>query len=1079
MVNEIRIAGQRIDVPDGLSITLEENSPLNESGITVGDFSQGITIQLTPRNRTIFANPHLIQLAIRSNRFENVEIVDEHFGNIRGVLILKKAYEEDGNTWADFDFFTNLLGIDIYSEKLADVLTKNVNLGSTTGAIVSAANAQNSATMSADGASGAVLKFIPTWAPDFYGSKNKDWAPDTNDYRFESAYEENQVVNFRLPEFINDHNVPDGMLHAMVMRQFLATAAIAAGEDPFSTADKYEVIRTSVMNMPNGGNVQQNSSYNERLKTMNRHSLLPYLQVHDVIRAIAAAIGYTAKGAFLKDAHEQRLLMQSNLALDKTSGSPNYVFVGIPTEGYEFDTADNSVVQYIIWTQFDGAYSDEGSRMAGAWPYTPNQTQIYYQCVADGPGLIKVKLRMTNNAANTPTATIDIFEVDDPYETIEVGDLILTKSVGIGSLQVVNMMLEESISLQADHRYLVRLNISGLNANVTLNLASLEIKNHETDFVNIYENDVRYADHMPDVTVAEYLESFREWKNLYIYFDPLNRVLQLDYADSLIATQTGTIDLDEYKLVGQRVELKPKRRFSLNYGELPNTFEKLSGAEELDPVNSAFDLPPPNSGNKFIFVKNEQAYYITREYDYGGRLFWEFAGHYWPDLKIEESGALSLIKPSLGPVEMRRVAHTAGEFLCPYYDGAGRSEMYNPMGARPPIRLLYWVGMVTTNSSYAYGAVTSRNDEGTTVLTRSMQWLDQYTAFWKRTLQSIVLEEIITRSFMIPASVSQTLQWSKLIMLHHTPAILLKRLRGIGIAQHQQLEMRKLKLTEISVVDAPVIVVPELDETFLFNLMAPPLITVGLTKKVDGYTGAAAQLVNAGDGTLELEFNSGYADLAAADAFFSADADVDVFYDQLGTNHLTQDTAGNQYQKSTNDFMLGGISRLAVSGFSGDLANMKNIDPYTVVLIIDSKDTPITDVVFTPLEFTSSRGSLLMVWSGNGTTLIVRYSNPQEGYQYAGLRSSGTKLLIITSAGGSTLDRTKLNLYWNGATTPETPSAFYAGGANAEAPIIRVRASAWGGDSFFKEFDLLPYVVTTEQITTIKEYYEAKGYSFS
>jgi len=109
----------------------------------------------------------------------------------------------------------------------------------------------------------------------------------------------------------------------------------------------------------------------------------------------------------------------------------------------------------------------------------------------------------------------------------------------------------------------------------------------------------------------------------------------------------------------------------------------------------------------------------------------------------------------------------------------------------------------------------------------------------------------------------------------------------------------------------------------------------------------------------------------------------------------------------------------------------------------------------------------------------VRYSNPQEGYQYAGLRSSGTKLLIITSAGGSTLDRTKLNLYWNGATTPETPSAFYAGGANAEAPIIRVRASAWGGDSFFKEFDLLPYVVTTEQITTIKEYYEAKGYSFS
>ena len=245
--------------------------------------------------------------------------------------------------------------------------------------------------------------------------------------------------------------------------------------------------------------------------------------------------------------------------------------------------------------------------------------------------------------------------------------------------------------------------------------------------------------------------------------------------------------------------------------------------------------------------------------------------------------------------------------------------------------------------------------------------------------------------------------------------------------------------------------------------------------KVEGFNSKGATVENVTDGSLDVCYKDGEIDKSALDSFFTANADVKDQYDQFGLNDLNDGSINSEYNKSANDLNKGGSHK--ISSFSGSLSSLKNSDSWTICIVIDSIDTPTVNQLFNPISFGTS--DLQAIWSGNNTSLILRFGGPNQGYFYNGLRSSGTKLLIITYDGTSPINRSGLNLYWNGSTTAETPAGSYNSGAPASNQVLaEVALRNWRGDSYAKELDIFDSAFGSTEILAAKSAYE-QLYTFS
>jgi hypothetical protein len=940
-----------LDLPSGFTIPLEQVSPIRDfDKLRIADFSMGIQFPLTGPNRIAFGFADRLDMANKQISYPDFRLETDGKERLVGTLVLEEIVTEAGSGYFDCDFITNLLPYNLNDTKLSDVLTKTINLGATTAAIIAGAVAQNNANMSTDGETGARLKFIPTHAPDFYGDTNEDWNPNPSEYKQDSEYAEDDIVSFRLPEFVNDWNVPNGLLHAHIPRNYLADEAIADSESPFSKAEKWTQFNSAIMNMPQGSSLQGNTSYNFRLNAINRHALLPYIQIHDIFRAIAESWGWTVTGEYMSDVHEQRALFQSSLALDLSSGSPNWAFVG--------DAATHTFGPGIgafdaVFAEQDGLYADPND----LWRDNTSQADFAYFPNENGFYIFTIRVRVQNNKSAIRYFRVRILSWDG------VGSISTDFEVqeDIAADDLRNLEFQTNlITLDSSRHYWIQYSWPD-DVDFEVTLASCEVRNIETDFINVFQGKVHYADHMPDMTVGDFLLAIKTWKNLFFDWDAKDKVLTLDYTENKLRKNTGLQEMSEHITAKRKTMLKAKRRFSMNYGELPDLFEPLFGFTELDPVDSVFDLPAPNQGNRYILVRNEQAYYITKEYDYGGRLFWEFAGHSWERLQVESEGDLMEIKPALGPVSMRRVAHQLGEYLCPYFEGQGRSEMFNPGGSRPPLRVIYWVGYDTSviAAGVPYGTVTKFNAAGTTVLTKDMLWSSVYEVSWKRTLQMLVLEEITRNFYRLPPEKKQLINFSRIFLLGHVPVMPIKTTEAIGGNGLMEIEARKVKSVEIEVVSET----STQDEGPIF--WTPTQVTTELWLDADD----SLTLFEINDGTSPISQN---------------DDRVGQWQDKSGNGrHVSQATAGLKPFLKVAELNGKNVVRTYDGGYDthngqfldGSLA----LDTYSLFLVAKIVEAPTSVTVAYSVGvggakgvgWGSSSGNTIYVWAGGNPRLNI------------------------------------------------------------------------------------------------------------
>ena len=158
----------------------------------------------------------------------------------------------------------------------------------------------------------------------------------------------------------------------------------------------------------------------------------------------------------------------------------------------------------------------------------------------------------------------------------------------------------------------------------------------------------------------------------------------------------------------------------------------------------------------------------------------------------------------------------AYETIGPIYNGKGRSAMYLPGGDRPSIQVMYWDRhghRHTRRRRTLYATTTGRTAPAHPSTLPATCLLAIYTDHWKRTLQMLVLEEIITAHFHFPPEVRQLIKFSRLFLLGHVPVVPIRTAEVIGMRASSgvEVEARKVKMEGIRIISGEAEPEPEVE----------------------------------------------------------------------------------------------------------------------------------------------------------------------------------------------------------------------------------------------------------------------------
>lgn len=810
-----------LDLPPDFALPIEQHSPIfSLDELRIADFSMNITFPGTSQNQRAFNFAHQLHQREKTIVYENFRLETEN-GVMHGVLELARTGTGDSRIAADYEttFFTNLLPIDIFETPLKDIVNKTVPTGADTNQVIAFAKSQNAAQMSSNGITGAIMKFQPHYNPKFYADLNPDFYPKAEEYDREKTYEVDDRV------WINAHETREGR------KYFICIDDAPEHHHPLTATDYWQPYAAGIVNAWDSDqsrfprvtisylNGQREMDIPEwyRYNSIDRYNLVPWLQLHDVIRNLAEALGYKAVGDYMDDPEEQRALLFSNFALDDrrfdkviavrtepVEGDTN--FVHIPAVQFEppeeYDPLD-------IWDNNEGGVINDATKTMFfhiTGKFTPVTDDWFYNVV---------RLWVWPEDEFNP--------IGDPrmhYPRMEFfHDQFYT---GICDFET-QVILPPQMNDGFDRPTKLYFFAEGYNTNTTnvdfirvdLSEVLIEVLFPDTYADRVYAPQINYRDHMPDMTAAEWLLALKQFRNLHISFNPLSREMALRYADAIYANQQPATDITLHHTAIEKTEHKPEKRFLFNFQSVPMPAIDLDDYIILAPVSTITELPPPPpahypTGSKSGFaciVQNENNWYITttREVGTSKRLIWKRHGTNYPDLRVHNRGELTEIKPAVSTLPMTRIYDAQGyEVLMPESDDTGRSRAFPLDGSRPDFKILYWLSIDTSGDSpeYPLSSPVGRNTAGTTLWPTKMDWEYIYNTYYLHTLPSLALEEIITATYYLSPYLAQLITFHYPVLLQHVPTLFIRTSRTIAAGERLlQAESRKIKTMKLEIVE--------------------------------------------------------------------------------------------------------------------------------------------------------------------------------------------------------------------------------------------------------------------------------------
>lgn len=480
-----------------------------------------------------------LDLLNRVIQYSGVQMLVDGRPEYAGKLFVKRKNKNGVSCF----FIPSGFAADIKDKNLVDVnYGSDITLGATTAAIVTAASgyvSQNYPTVS--------LNFPTLFAPEAYDYENAvAWRGHVN-------VDEWKAQDYAINDFVT---LPERGGES-VYRCILAAGPTHV---PGNTTYWVKENGNALVNNWDDASSEFYSNDITGLETFNKHALSPQLYAKFVLSRIASTYGYGIAGEFMADENTDQLLVHNNVLLDR--GQRTY-YVRAEQDGV-YDATQNpnggSGVQIISATANTMVFNDETT--------APNED-------ADSVFTLNALSRYTFQNAGTHTFTFYVtFSTNTaPGSTyVELYTLYNTTIInGADSLRIIPTaytgLFEYTFTYDAtpaDVGNHVSPRIGGLSAAYYLAMDAgsyFIVENNAADSMNRYKGTIELAQHVPDVTVGDFLIGLKRRFNLNVIIDNRAKNIRLDYAKNLL---TRAADDYTHILQGQTFDFKDPEGLTIN-----------------------------------------------------------------------------------------------------------------------------------------------------------------------------------------------------------------------------------------------------------------------------------------------------------------------------------------------------------------------------------------------------------------------------------------------------------------------------------------------------------------------------------
>lgn len=611
----------------------------------------------------------------RTIKHDDVQLVVDNRPEYTGKLFVRRK-----NTKGLSCFFVpNGFAADILDKNLQDVeYGADVVLGSTTSAIVTAANAyvvQNYPAVN--------FNFPTIYAPKAYDIQdavawrcvnNVDAYDDDTDYA---------VNDYAMVGYPGQPNL------YVIFRCIVATTS---GEGPYSHPSKWTLENGNcLVNSWDDGSSSFYTNDITGLETFNKHALSPQLYTKFILKRIASTYGHRIVGEFMEDSVTDQALTHNNVLLDK--GERIY-YTRAEQDGV-YDAAFNpnagSGVSIIGASSNVLVFNDETT--------APNEDadgildQVgYTRYVIQNAGKHTFTFYLTFSTNTTPTDTF--FELYLLYSTTVVNASDSLRRIPAGYTGVFEYTFTYD-AVASDVGQYIYARIGSLSAPyyLAMDAGSYWITNNDAaNNMNRYKGTVQYNQHVPDVTIADYLIGLKRRHNLNVIIDVRSKVIRLDYAKNIL-----TREPDDYTAILQETTydftepegISIKENFNagldVNTGEGITIAATVNCLAELTPITmAALDV-----GDVVHSLSDNKLYQIGPRNSVQKQAI--SIGNYYPEFTYGNGKrTLEMIGQ---PANMETIYQDGDAFTVPRFEFLFSSDLFGMGRNECPLIFSFWRGM--------------------------------------------------------------------------------------------------------------------------------------------------------------------------------------------------------------------------------------------------------------------------------------------------------------------------------------------------------------------------------------------------
>lgn len=482
---------------------------------------------------------------------------------------------------------------------------------------------------------------------------------------------------------------------------------------PYKNTAFYGGENPTFQNIINKWNIStQSFDRNDKdLANYNEQSLSPWLYLCFVVKQIFSALGYTSSGTFFEHPEIKKLLLYNNYALDRVNDMFRGTYYG-PDVAVVLAYGGDYIVPINDITTPPNTDAEELFDVA-----THEFTLDEY-----GEYAITCNINATITAGNPADLSIELW-VDGVFKYGVLGDPF--------NLQPFTFDL-------ADLNKKLTLRLFGLGGPVSLTLhsATFTVLKGYHPLLNVFSKTIEYSNHVPDVSVRDFLIALRKFPGLTIDYDPGANNVDLNFNQDIFTAATD--DLSEKAAKNYNTDTNDGSGYTLGFdfqndSLLDDNFPDLSQMNKVGEFNTYADLPEALGVNSYAVVLNTNKIYRV-VYD-GPDLVWELFSDNYYDRVIGDGR--NEIRTDFSPMFMIIGNMTRGHGIIPNIEHRGSTPAFTTGINDFPLKLAIWHGMQPGfGGDYPLASSLNRDFNGDVIGNLTLRHDDEtyglYVTFWKK-----------------------------------------------------------------------------------------------------------------------------------------------------------------------------------------------------------------------------------------------------------------------------------------------------------------------------------------------------------